>query len=54
MQELLKAELARLQAMDEQERTVRAHTNEIAAQLTTKCPGCNTAFLDFSGCCALQ
>jgi hypothetical protein len=53
MQELLTAELQRLRAMDEHERTVRAHVHQIAASLLTKCPRCAAPFGDFSGCCAL-
>jgi len=53
MQELLKAELARLQAMDERARVLHTHSEEIAALLTMKCPSCSAAFIDFSACCAL-
>ena len=54
MQELLQAELTRLRAMDERSREVRGHTNEVSELLTTKCPRCDAAFVDFTGCCALQ
>ena len=54
MQELLQAELARLQAMDEHQRAVRKHSGAISELLTNKCPRCSAAFVDFTGCCALQ
>lgn len=54
MQELLQAELARLSALSERERLVRSHYMAIAQQLTSRCPRCSTAFIDFQGCCALQ
>lgn len=55
MQVRLGAELRRLQALDEQQRRVRAVRNHIAEEiLTLKCPRCGQAFLDFVGCFALQ
>ena len=48
-------ELERLQKLDEQQRKVleaRKHVeNEI---LQTRCPACQTAFYDFTGCFALK
>mmetsp|Transcript_34870 Transcript_34870/g.80876 ORF Transcript_34870/g.80876 Transcript_34870/m.80876 type:complete len:631 (+) Transcript_34870:310-2202(+) len=55
MQVRLGAELRRLQALDEQQRRVRAVRNHIVEEiLTLKCPRCGQAFLDFVGCFALQ
>jgi len=55
MQMRLEAELRRLQALDEQQRHVRAVRNHIVEEiLTLKCPRCGQAFLDFVGCFALQ
>jgi len=55
MQARLDAELRRLQALDEQQRRVRAVRNHIVEEiLTLKCPRCGQAFLDFVGCFALQ
>eukprot|EP00929_Paragymnodinium_shiwhaense_P066224 TRINITY_DN33192_c0_g1_i2.p1 TRINITY_DN33192_c0_g1~~TRINITY_DN33192_c0_g1_i2.p1 ORF type:complete len:1248 (-),score=333.73 TRINITY_DN33192_c0_g1_i2:377-4120(-) len=55
MQTRLDAELRRLQALDEQQRRVRAVRNHIVEEiLTLKCPRCGQAFLDFVGCFALQ
>lgn len=55
MQARLGAELRRLQALDEQQRRVRAVRNHVVEEiLTLKCPRCGQAFLDFVGCFALQ
>ena len=47
-------ELARLQALSEEQRAVLAARKHIEEQiLTLHCPRCKAAFLDFAGCCAL-
>jgi hypothetical protein len=53
-EERLRAELARLQALDEAQRAVLAARKHIEEEiLTSRCPRCKAAFLDFVGCCAL-
>uniref|UniRef100_A0A7S1MF13 Protein kinase domain-containing protein n=1 Tax=Alexandrium catenella TaxID=2925 RepID=A0A7S1MF13_ALECA len=55
MQVRLGNELRRLQALDEQQRRVRAVRNHICEDmLNLKCPRCGQVFLDFVGCFALQ
>ena len=53
-EERLRAELARLQALDEAQRAVHVARRHIEEEiLTSRCPRCKAAFLDFAGCCAL-
>ncbi|KAJ1471677.1 hypothetical protein T484DRAFT_3500749 [Baffinella frigidus] len=51
----LQAELLRLQELDEAQRKVFAARRHVEEEiLTSKCPRCRAAFLDFEGCCALK
>jgi len=53
-EEWRREELARLQALDEEGRAVLAARRHIEEEiLTSRCPRCKAAFLDFAGCCAL-
>lgn len=55
MQARLDAELRRIQALDEQQRKIRTIRHHIIEHiLTLKCPRCGQAFVDFTGCFALQ
>ena len=54
-EERQRAELARLQALDEAQRAVHMARKHIEEEiLTSRCPRCKAAFLDFAGCCALK
>jgi len=54
-EERLRAELARLQALDEAQRAVHVARRHIEEEiLTSRCPRCKAAFVDFDGCCALK
>ncbi|KAJ1496096.1 hypothetical protein T484DRAFT_2757674 [Baffinella frigidus] len=51
----IQAELQRLRTLDEGQRKVLAARKHVEEEiLTSKCPRCRTAFLDFEGCCALK
>jgi hypothetical protein len=51
----IQAELEKLRSMDEKARNVLAARKHVEDNLlTSKCPRCKTAFLDFEGCCALK
>ena len=55
MKERLEAELEQMRAMDERGRKVSAGRKQIIEEiLTLACPRCKQAFLDFSGCFALE
>ncbi|CAE8640238.1 unnamed protein product [Polarella glacialis] len=54
MQSQLKAEVARLRAMDERQRRVHLAVHQLEDLLVLKCPRCSAAFADFEGCCALH
>jgi len=48
-------ELERLRTLDEGQRKVLVARRYVEEEvLTSKCPRCRTAFLDFEGCCALK
>ncbi|KAJ1474859.1 hypothetical protein T484DRAFT_1830790 [Baffinella frigidus] len=51
----IKEELERLRTLDEAQRKVLVARKYVEEEvLTSKCPRCRTAFLDFEGCCALK